>query len=436
MEVLIAFVLLIILLLIGVPVPFCFGGSIIWMVITLGYSPVMLLPTAYSKLSGVVLLAIPLFIMAGGIMEKGQIGASLVDWVSSFVGRIRGGLAVATVVASAVFGSICGSGAATLSCIGSIMAPTLNEKKYPAGIVAAVACCAGPLGLLIPPSAMQILVAWTCNLSVLACFCSTVVPGIILTILLSFGAWLMLKNNTDIEKEEKLSPVDWSNLLALRTRRATPALIMPIIVLGGIYGGIMTPTESAGIAILYAIPVGMFIYKKLTIRELGRTFVETACTTGVIMVMIGLVMMMGRVLMMENVPTQIMKGLLSISDNPVVILILINVFIVIIGMLMDDCSATLLCAPILMPLVIEMGMSPYQFAAIMGVNIGMGNITPPSAPFLYLAARIFKVNASEIIKPVMFLLLVAYLPTLILVTYVPEISLWFPRLVLGANFGI
>ena len=436
MEVLVAFVILVALLLIGIPVPFCFGGAIIWMVLTLGYSPVMLLPTAYSKLSGVVLLAIPLFIMAGGIMEKGQIGEALVNWVSSLVGRIRGGLAIATVVASAVFGSICGSGAATLSCIGSIVAPVLKEKRYPLGIVAAVACCAGPLGLLIPPSAMQILVAWTCNLSVLACFCSTVVPGIILTMLLSFGAWLMLRKNTDIIREEKHSIVQWSRLFAVRTKKAIPALIMPVIILGGIYGGIMTPTESAGIAILYAIPVSMFIYRKLNVRELGKTFVETACTTGVIMVMIGLVMMLGRVLMMENVPTQIMSGLLRISDNPAVILVLINIFMVIIGMLMDDCSATLLCAPILMPLILKMGMSPYQFAAIMGVNIGMGNITPPSAPFLYLAARIFKVNASDIIKPTVFLILIAYIPTLLLVTYVPEISLWFPKLVLGDNFGV
>jgi len=254
--------------------------------------------------------------------------------------------------------------------------------------------------------------------------------------LLSFGAWLMLRKNTDIIREEKHSIVQWSRLFAVRTKKAIPALIMPVIILGGIYGGIMTPTESAGIAILYAIPVSMFIYRKLNVRELGKTFVETACTTGVIMVMIGLVMMLGRVLMMENVPTQIMSGLLRISDNPAVILVLINIFMVIIGMLMDDCSATLLCAPILMPLILKMGMSPYQFAAIMGVNIGMGNITPPSAPFLYLAARIFKVNASDIIKPTVFLILIAYIPTLLLVTYVPEISLWFPKLVLGDNFGV
>jgi tripartite ATP-independent transporter DctM subunit len=434
MLVLIGFIILLVLLLIGVPVPFSFGGAIIWMVVTLGYEPSMLLPTSYSKLSGVVLLAIPLFIMAGGIMEKGQIGGALLNWVSCFVGRIKGGLAIASVVASAIFGSICGSGAATLSCIGSIVAPIMKERKYPLGIVAAVACCAAPLGLLIPPSSMQILVAWTCDLSVLACFCSTVVPGIILTILLSVGSWILLRKNNEIIYNQPLTPIEWGKEFTFKTKSALPALIMPVIILGGIYSGIMTPTESAGIAILYAIPVSMFIYKKMKLKDLHNTFVETACTTGVVMVMIGIVMMMGRVLMMENVPNSIMNALLSVSDNKIVILIMINIFMVIIGMLMDDCSATLLCAPILMPLVMKLGMSPYQFAAVMGVNIGMGNITPPSAPFLYLGARIFKINASEMMRPTVFLLLFAYLPTIILTTYVPELSLWLPGVILGDKF--
>jgi len=432
--VLIAFAILVVLLLIGVPVPFSFGGAVVWLVFTLGYEPSFLLPTAYSKLSGVVLLAIPLFIMAGGIMEKGKIGDALVDFVSMFVGRIKGSLAIVTVVASGIFGSICGSGAATLSCIGSIVAPKMREKKYPMGVAAAVAVCAGPLGLLIPPSAMQILVAWTCQLSVLACFLSTVVPGIILIILLSLGSYILLKKCPESLIEEKLPEGQRMKAIGKRTSFAVPALIMPVIILGGIYGGIMTPTEAAGISVLYAIPVAMFIYKQLKLKQLMATLIETATTTGVIMVMIGLVMILSRVLTMENVPTQLMTALMSISDSNFQILLVVNLFMIIIGMLMDDCSATLLCAPLLLPLVTQLGLSPYQFAAIMGVNIGMGNITPPSAPFLYLGARIFGVNASSLMKPVLFLLVFAYLPTILITTFIPEVSLWLPRLILGSNF--
>ncbi|GAB1475667.1 TRAP transporter large permease [Bacillota bacterium] len=423
--------ILIVLLISGVPVPFSFGGAIIFLVALYGFDPTALFSTAYSKLGSITLLAIPMFILAGGIMEKGKIGKALVEWVNILVGRVKGGLAVVTVVASAIFGSICGSGAATLSCIGSIMAPQVRDKKYPLGVVAAVACCSGPLGLLIPPSAMQILVAWTLNLSVLACFLSTVAPGIILTILLCIGSVIMLRNDKNIEREEKHTFQEWSKIFGKSTVTAIPALFMPVLILGGIYSGIMTATESAGIAVIYSIPVAMFIYKGMKVKDLGNSLIETGTTTGVIMVMIGLVMMLSRLLTQINVPQALVKGMLSISDNEIIILIMLNLFLVFLGMVMDDASATLLAAPLLFPVILELGISPYHYAAILGVNIGMGNITPPSAPFLYLSSRIYGVDVGQIMKPVVFLLLFAYLPTLIITTFVPAVSLWLPGLVLG-----
>jgi C4-dicarboxylate transporter DctM subunit len=423
--------ILIVLLISGVPVPFSFGGAIIFLVALYGFDPTALFSTAYSKLGSITLLAIPMFILAGGIMEKGRIGKALVEWVNQLVGRVKGGLAVVTVVASAIFGSICGSGAATLSCIGSIMAPQVRNKKYPLGVVAAVACCAGPLGLLIPPSAMQILVAWTLNLSVLACFLSTVVPGIILTCLLSIGSIIMLRNDKNIEREERYTFEEWSKIFGKSTVTAAPALFMPILILGGIYSGIMTATESAGIAVIYAIPVAMFIYKGMSVKDLGYSLIETGTTTGVIMVMIGMVMMLSRLLTQINVPQTLVKGMLSISDNEIVVLLMLNLFLLFLGMVMDDASATLLAAPLLFPVILELGVSPYQYAAILGVNIGMGNITPPSAPFLYLSSRIYGVDVGQIMKPVVFLLLFAYLPTLLLTTFVPGLSLWLPNSVLG-----
>lgn len=435
MTIAIMFIILITLLVVGVPVPFSFGGAIIYMLAAYDVAPVSLFSTSYTQLSSVTLLAIPLFILSGGIMEKGRIGESLVNWINVFIGSVKGGLASVAVIASAVFGSICGSGAATLSCIGSIMAPQMEEKKYPVGISAAVVCCAAPLGLLIPPSAMQILVAWILNISVLACFLSTVIPGIILTILLCVVSVIMLRNNKEIYVDEKISGKEFGKLIASRTVNATPALIMPILILGGIYSGAMTASESAGIAVIYAIPVSMIVYRSLKFKDLKQCFRETATTTGVVMCMIGIVAMMGRLLTQAQVPQAIMEMLLSISDNKYIILLAVNIFLIILGMIMDDTSATLLAAPILFPVATELGMSPYQFAALLGVNIGMGNITPPSAPFLYLAARIFKTDASKVMKPTIILLVCAYLPTLALVTLVPDVSLWLPRLIMGAKFG-
>lgn len=436
MNIGVIFVILIFLLLSGVPVPFAFGGTTIALVAAYGFDPASLFATSYTQLSSVTLLAIPLFIISGGIMEKGHIGEALINWVNVFVGHLKSGLTWVVCIASAVFGSICGSGAATLSCIGSIAAPMMSKKKYPKHISAAVACCAAPLGLLIPPSAMQILVAWTLGTSVSASFLSTVIPGIILTVLLGVVSSLLLRNEKEIIAEEKVSASEWISMLWKRTGTAIPALIMPFIILGGIYSGAMTASESAGIACLYAIPVAMFIYKKMNVRQLGETLHEGAVTTGVVMCMIGVVMMMSRVLTQVGLPQTICNALLSISDNKYVILLMINVFLVILGMIMDDTSATLLAAPILYPVIQRLGISPYQFAAILGVNIGMGNITPPSAPFLYLSARIFGTDAGKMMKPVLWLLFGAYLPTLILTTLIPEVSLFLPRLIMGAKLGI
>lgn len=430
------FLLLVFLLLSGVPVPFAFGGTTIALAAIYDFAPSALFATSYTQLSSVTLLAIPLFIISGGIMEKGRIGEALINWVNVFVGRLKSSLTWTVCIASAVFGSICGSGAATLSCIGSIAAPMMNKKRYPKHVAAAVACCAAPLGLLIPPSAMQILVAWTLGTSVLAGFLAIVVPGIILTVLLGVVSAFLLRGEADIVRDEKVSAAEWGRMFVNRTFSAIPALIMPFIILGGIYSGTMTATESAGIAVVYAIPVAMFIYKKMSLRQLGETLHEGAVTTGVVMCMIGIVMMMSRLLTQVGLPQSICGMLLSISDNKYVILLMINVFLVILGMIMDDTSATLLAAPILYPVIQELGVSPYQFAAILGVNIGMGNITPPSAPFLYLSARIFDAEPGRIMKPVLYLLVFAYLPTLILTTLVPGVSLMLPRLLMGAKLGI
>lgn len=433
MEVIIGIVILIAALVIGVPIPFAFGATVIWLTVSLGYQTDMLLSTGYNQLNSVVLLAIPLFILAGSIMEKGRIGEALIGWVEKFVGRSKSYLGTVGVASSAVFGSISGSASATLSCIGSIMEPRMTKIGYPKGHTAALMAAASPLGLLIPPSSAQILYAWASNTSVLACFLSTILPGIILAILLSIVSAVMIRK-TPIKVADKEPPKVWLQDTATKTVRAVPALLMPFIILGGIYGGIMTPTEAAAVSVFYAIPVGIWIYRGLTGRGLLNAIADAATTTGVVMVMFFMVMIMSRLLIMENVPNQIAEALLSITDNKYVILLMVNLFMIIIGMLMDDVSGILLCTPILLPVVTAIGIHPVHFAAILGVNLGLGNITPPTAPMLYLSGRICRAQIKETLIPTLMFIVFAWLPTLLLTTFIPELALTIPKYVLPKLF--
>lgn len=416
-------------LIIGVPVPACFGSAVIFIMLSLGHMPQSLIPVGFSKLNTLVLLAIPLFILAGGLIEKGKIGKALVEFVEIFVGKIKGGLGIVTVISCGVFGAISGSAAATLSCIGSIIFPKLREAKYDEGFASALIVNAAPLGLLIPPSSIQILYAWSSGQSVLACFLATIVPGIILITLLSTVNIIYARKNPEMHQayaEALQKNKDQSKKVGKRIKNATPAILMPVIILGGIYSGIMTPTEAAAVAVIYAIPVGMFIYKGLTMKTLKESLIESSTTTGVVMVMFFIVMILSRLYVLENLPNKMVDVMLAISENKLFLLILINIFMVIIGMLMDDVSGTLLSTPVLLPLVVSLGVSPIQFAAILGVNLGMGNVTPPTAPLLYLGGRVCNTQINTMLKPTLMMILFAWIPTLILTTYIPQISLFLP----------
>jgi tripartite ATP-independent transporter DctM subunit len=242
---------------------------------------------------------------------------------------------------------------------------------------------------------------------------------------------VMLRNNREVEVESPLSGAEFAHRLRVQGKIAIPALLMPVIILGGTYSGVFTPTESAAVAVFYAIPVGFFIYRKLTLRGLFDTFVSTASTTGVVMIMIFGMMILSRILIMMDLPTLIVEFLSSISQNPNVILFFINILLLFLGMIMDDTSAMLLTVPILVPIVQAFGISPIHLGAIVGVNLGLGIITPPCAPMLYLGSRVSGVPVAEMLKPTIIFIIFAWFPTLALVTYFPELSLWFPRLVLG-----
>ncbi len=422
-------ILLLALLCFGVPVPFAFFGTSMVMVFLGGYDTSFLLPYGYTKVSSYVLLAIPLFIMAGGIIERSNMGEKLVNFVELFVGKIKGSLGVVAVISCAIFGAITGSAAATQSVIGSIMWPRMDAAGYSKGKSAALLASACLLGGMIPPSGLMIIYAWTAQVSVLQCFLATLVPGIIMAIMFSVAFVFMLRNDEGVQTLATGDGISYMKLAKDRTKSAIPALLFPVIVLGGIYGGYMTATEAAAVSVVYATLVGFLIYKQLKLRSLGNVLVETATTTGVIMVMLFMVMMLSRLLIMEDVPNMFLDLVTSISSNKYVILLMINVFMIIIGMLMDDVSSVLLCTPLLMPIVTSIGMSPIQFASIVCVNISLGCVTPPCAPLLYLASRLSGTPVSAMLKPTLQLIIFVWIPALLLVTFIPALSLTLPGMI-------
>lgn len=432
--IIIALVILLVTLIIGVPIPLAFFASAGSICLFGGYDPSFLMAFGYNKTNSVLMLTIPLFVLAGAIMDRGGIGEALISTVERFVGGFKGGLGVVTVIACAVFGAVSGSSSATISCIGSIMIPRLKKNGYPDGLIGALVASSGVLGILIPPSMLMILYAWASGESVLACFLATVIPGLTLMVLFSLVQLWYAKKNPNIKVANKMlekARVQEEKRLAKAEHRgssAIPALLMPVIILGSIYGGVLTATEAAAVSVIYAVPVGILYYKKIGGKELKQALVNAGETAGTIMIMLFSVQILSRLYISENLPAVILNVLTSVSESKTVILIMVNIFMIILGMLMDDCSATVLATPMLLPIMTSLGVSPIHFAAILGVNIGMGNVTPPTAPLLYLSGRITGAELKDMLGPDLALIAFAWLPTLIITTYIPDYGMFLPKL--------
>lgn len=444
MTALTALLILIVVMVIGVPIPLSFLASAAYICFVNGTDHLMLFTYGFRVQNTILLLTIPLFVMAGAVIDKGGIGEKLIEGLERFSKGSKVALGTVTIVACAIFGAVSGSASATTSCIGSIMTPRLKENGYTAGHIGALLASSGVLGIMIPPSILMILYAWGTGTSVLACFLATIVPGIILIILFSLvNAWLvkhegpespearaaleqMLIDAQKKEAEKKLVKAEHEKRKGGTS--AIPAVLMPIFLLGGIYGGVFTTTEGAAFSVLYSLVIGIFYYRKIDFPTFRKTLSQSGETAGTIMVMLFMVSILSRLYMTENLPDTILNTLTSISSNRIILLLMINLFMIIIGMLMDDCSGTTLCGPILMPVMGALGVTPVQFAAILSVNIGMGNVTPPTAPLLYLGGRVAGAQVKDMLKPTFILIVFAWLPTLILTTFCSPLSLFLPKL--------
>lgn len=376
----------------------------------------------FTSIDSFPLMAIPFFILAGSLMENGGISRRLIDMVNAFVGSRTGGLAMATIFASMFFSAISGSGPATAAAIGSIMIPAMTAKKYDVRFAASTQAAAGELGVVIPPSIPMVLFGIAGGVSISDMFIAGIVPGILVGVSLILVAYVISRKNGYVGGE----PSTWSERW-VAIKRAVLALLMPIIILGGIYGGVFTPTESAVVASAYALIVGMFIYKEIKWKDLPKIFIQTSIMSAIILIVIANAGLFGWVLTSEGIPQLIADWFIGISSSPIVFLLVINLMLFILGMFFDGGAAIIILAPILVPIAMELGIDPVHFGIIMIVNLAMGMITPPVGVNLFVVCQIANIKLESIIRYLLPYLLVVVIDILLL-SYIPPLSMWLVNL--------
>ena len=369
------------------------------------------------------ILAVPLFILAGDLMGAGGVSRRILNVCNVFFGRITGGLAIVTVLVCMFFAAVSGSGPATVAAVGSMVIPTMIELGYKRSFVLALVATAGTIGVIIPPSIPMVLYGVSTGTSVTSLFMGGFFPGLLIGGALMLYSYIYCKvkgykGHSEPFSGKKAWDAVWE---------AKWALINPIIILGGIYAGIFTPTEAAAIAALYAFICGAFIHRELDAKGLFKAIATSCCTTGTVMVILACATGFSKILTVEQVPQLVTQTLLEITDSKIVLLILINIMLLIVGCFMDQTPAILILAPILLPVAVSLGLDPVHFGLIMVANLAIGFITPPLGMALFVAARISNTKLEVVLKgivPFIFLTI----GTLTLITFIPQITMFLPNL--------
>ena len=370
------------------------------------------------------LIAIPLFVLAGDLMLEGHISKALVNLAKSLVGWMQGSLALVTTLACMFFGAVSGSGPATTSAIGSIVAKPMEEERYPKSYTSAVLACSGPLGSLIPPSILMVVYGAATNTSISKMLLAGIGPGILFgVIFMAYEGYVGRK-----KKYGKVAPFSVQTLLS-SLREGIWALMAPLIILGGIYGGIFTPTEAAAVAVFYSLFVGMFILKKITWRTLPGILYRSSVTTGVIMVVVWTVAAFGYAITRAGIPQQLSLAATSLVKTPLVFLIIAQVILLVAGMFMNGSAAILLLAPLLAPTVIQYGIDPVFFGAVMVANLAIGMYTPPVAVCSYVASRITGVSFDETNRALVPFLILSLVALALLLVF-PQVIMFIPNALL------
>lgn len=408
----------------GMPVAFAMGVAALVTFFYEGFPVVITFQRIISGTSIFSLLAIPFFIFAGELMLRGGIATRLVRFASALVGHVRGGLASVNIFSSMLFGGISGSAVADISALGSLLIPVMKEKGYRGDYAVNVTVTSSIAGVVIPPSHNMIIfsVAAGGGISISKLFLAGVVPGVLMCACLAIVAWLIaVRHNYPAETFPGWSEVGRSAAAAL------PGFITAVIIVGGVLSGVFTVTESGAFGALYALALTAIVYRTLKLADFKLAVVQSVRTTAMVMILIGCAGAFGYLLALYQVPTLLGDALAAVSDNPIVILLLINVMLLMLGMIMDMAALILICTPIFMPIAVGTGMDPIQFGIMLLMNLGLGLCTPPVGTCLFVGCAVGQVPIEKAVRTI-WPFYIAMLAALLLVTYVPAVSLTLPRL--------
>lgn len=422
---LLLFAFFFIFLFLGIPVAFCLGlSSMIYLY--LADIPMVVIPQKmFAGIDSFTLLCIPGFVLAGNLMNGGGITERIINFCNAFVGHIRGGLGLANIGSSMVFAGISGTALADTASIGGIMIPAMVKEGYEPDYSAAVTASSSTIGPIIPPSLPMIIVGTLTGISVSKMFLAGLIPGILLGIgLMIISYRISIKQNHP--KGEKTTLKE--KILAFKD--AFWAIMLTVVILYGILGGYFTPTEASIAAVLYAIIVGKFIYKELELKKLPKILLDSMVGTASIMMLVGFANVFAWILASEQIPQLIADIILGFSQNKIVVLLLINLLLLFVGTFMETIAALVILFPILLEIVVPLGVNPIQFGVIVVLNLVIGLTTPPVGVCLFVASSISKISMVQAVKAIFPFLLVSLL-ILMLVTYIPAISLFLPGLILG-----
>jgi len=421
----IIFILLILLMLTGMPISISLGLTVLTFLFTMTQVPIesvaLKLFTGIEKFE---IMAIPFFILAGNFLTHGGVARRMIRFASSMIGHWHGGLGLAGVMACALFAAVSGSSPATVVAIGSVILPAMVKQGFPNKFGAGILTTSGSLGILIPPSIAMVMYSVSTNTSVGAMFIAGVVPGLMLAAALGFTTWFIARKNN----YPRLPKASWGERWTA-FRESVWGLLLIVVVMGGIYSGIFTPTEAAAMAAVYAFIVAVFIYKDLPLKRLPKVLLDSASMSAMLLYIITNAVLFSFLMTSEGVPQAMADWMINQGFGPVAFLLVVNILLLLAGNVMEPSSIILILAPILFPVAIKLGIDPIHFGILIVVNMEVGMCHPPVGLNLYVASGITKMGISDLTVAVMPWLL-TMLAFLMLVTYVPAISLWLPNLLM------
>lgn len=406
---------------IGVPIALALGMAPLPALYGRGMPLIIVPQTVFEALDSFALMAIPFFVLAGRLMQTGGIARRLVELAVAIVGWMRGGLASSAVLTSMFFATISGSSSATAAAIGTVLIPEMERQKYPRPFAAAVVASSGELGVIIPPSVPMVIYAVLTSVSVTDLFIAGILPGVLIGVSL-IGAISVVATLKGYGTRKTMSLAQWLRGIAMAGNKAALSLLLPVIILGGIYGGYFTATEAAVVAVAYAFVLGVFVYGEIKLRDLPGIFSSAAITSAVVLIIVGFASVFAHALAVYQAPQQVARLILDISHSPLVFLLIVNIFLFVVGMFMETFAAIIILAPVLAPIAVSLGIDPVHFATVMIVNLAVGMVTPPVGVNLFVACGIAKIRMEQLMRPLSIFLGVLVVD-LMIITYVPKLSL-------------